>query len=628
MQPPGERETMRTNAFIGGLVFCAALLAGDAARAADRTLDIYFLDVVGGGSTLIVTPLGESVLIDTGSLRPLHRDADRILKACEDAGLQQIDFLVTTHFHSDHYGAILEVSRRIPVKHFMHKGPLPPEHEQKSKSFQELYPLYQQATGGKATTIRAGDDIPLKNDPAGKAPEITLHCVASDKKVEGFDGDIDAPVPGCEMKEPDESDNARSTALILTYGHFKAFLGADITWNVEHHLAQPLNAWAVRHHYARSIYPIGKVDLYQVTHHGLDQSNNPLLLKALDPTVAVAMNGPRKGIQPRTFKDLTALPNLKALYQIHYNTQYGDAGNTKPEFIANPKDDSDQGQFIKASVPPETRTFTLQTGPDGTQRSYPVTPTPPDLSECTRLEIRFRPSTLDELGLAQRLLNEEEAEYVLSLDPIVCEDDEGIRTFARELSLAGYEGSGMPGVRVKAHVIVTCYAHDTKVASFQARGPYVAFEGGYAFENERIYTHLRELSRPLHPFQIRYKCADNLVRFRSMLKNAAKAGGSYPAPATWADIFYWTPQGKTLHWFRCPSAGVGNCHYAMNPSCKPDSPEDTVLLFETTAGWNQHGGPELFTFDNHDPRGGCVLLNDGTVKFIRTPAELQALRWK
>jgi len=78
----------------------------------------------------------------------------------------------------------------------------------------------------------------------------------------------------------------------------------------------------------------------------------------------------------------------------------------------------------------------------------------------------------------------------------------------------------------------------------------------------------------------------------------------------------------------CPSASRGKNHYAMNPNCKPDSPSDMVLLFETKAGWNQHGGPELFTFDNHDPKGGCVLLNDGTVKFIRTIEELRQLRWE
>jgi hypothetical protein len=80
--------------------------------------------------------------------------------------------------------------------------------------------------------------------------------------------------------------------------------------------------------------------------------------------------------------------------------------------------------------------------------------------------------------------------------------------------------------------------------------------------------------------------------------------------------------------FKCPSTGEGKCHYGMNSDCTYDSPGDLVLLFEARAGWNQHGGPELFAFDNHDPRGGCVLLNDGTVRFVRTPAELRELRWK
>ncbi len=323
-----------------------------------RSLDIYFLDMVGGGSTLIVTPLGESVLIDTGSLRPEHRDADRMLRACEDAKLKQIDYLITTHFHSDHFGALLEISQRIPVKRFLDKGSYAPAEDGDNRWSKGLYGLYEQATKGDVTTIRAGDDIPLKNDPADRLPAIRLHCVAAEKKVEGFDGDVDAPVEGITMSKPDGTDNARSIALLLTYGPFKFFAGGDITLNVEHHLAHPANR-------------IGKVDLYQVTHHGLDLSNNPLLLKALDPTVAVAMNGPRKGVQPRTFKDLTTLPNLKALYQVHYNTEHNGQYNTKPEFIANLKDNPDGGEFIKASVRADEGVFTLEIGPDGQRRAYP-----------------------------------------------------------------------------------------------------------------------------------------------------------------------------------------------------------------------------------------------------------------
>jgi competence protein ComEC len=322
------------------------------------TLDIYFLDMAGGGSTLIVTPLGESVLIDTGSLEPKHRDADRIHQACQYAGLKQIDYLITTHFDSDHYGGILELSGRIPIKCFMDKGALPPKQQQAGRSFKTLYPLYQQATKGNVTPIRADDDVPLKNEPSGKMPPITLHCVASEKQIEGFEGDIDAPVEGCVIKKADEDDNARSIALVLSYGRFKFFAGGDITWNVEHHLAHPVNR-------------VGKIDLYQVTHHGLDLSNNPLLLKALSPTVCVAMNGPRKGIQPNAFNAIKTLPAVKAIYQIHYNTIYGDEGNTAEEFIAN-KNDPKKGELVKVSVDPEEGNFTVSIGVNGSKRSFPI----------------------------------------------------------------------------------------------------------------------------------------------------------------------------------------------------------------------------------------------------------------
>src|SRR5581483_10443698 len=73
------------------------------AAAAERTLDIYWNDVEGGGATLIVTPAGESVLIDSGN--PGERDAGRIHKtASEVAGLKKIDHYITTHFHVDHFG--------------------------------------------------------------------------------------------------------------------------------------------------------------------------------------------------------------------------------------------------------------------------------------------------------------------------------------------------------------------------------------------------------------------------------------------------------------------------------------------------------------------------------------------
>jgi hypothetical protein len=182
--------------------------------------------------------------------------------------------------------------------------------------------------------------------------------VTSERQIEGFSGDIDAPVEGSIMKKPDRGENARSIALFLSYDRFKFFAGGDITWNVEHHLAHPVNR-------------IGRVDLFQVTHHGLDQSNNPLLLKALSPTVCMAMNGPKKGIQPNTFRALKTLPSVMAIYQIHYNTLYGDEGNTAAELIANKKD-PEQGELIKAAVAAEKGRFTVSIGVNGPKRTFPI----------------------------------------------------------------------------------------------------------------------------------------------------------------------------------------------------------------------------------------------------------------
>ena len=332
--------------------------AGGGQASEPRSLDIYFLDMMGGASTLIVTPLGESVLIDTGSMGPADRDPKRILAAANDAGLKHIDYLVTTHFHSDHYGGILEVTKRIPVRKFFDKGHLPQPEEQQRDNFKPLYARYREATQGKLEALKAGDNIPLRNDPQGRLPRLRLHCVAAERQIEGFEGDLDAAAPGQEIRQPDLSENARSIALVLRYGKFDLFAGGDITWNVEYRLACPKNL-------------VGEVDLYQVTHHGLDLSNHPALVRALNPTVCVAMNGPNKGIDPNAFRAMKQLSGVKAIYAIHYHRQHGDRGNPPLDFIANGKDPT-KGRYVKVSVASEAESFVAAIGKDGPRRTYSV----------------------------------------------------------------------------------------------------------------------------------------------------------------------------------------------------------------------------------------------------------------
>ena len=99
----------------------AAFLA--AQTPAVKTLDIYVVDVEGGNATLLVTPSRESLLIDSGNAGAgAARDAARIVAAATDAGLTQIDHLITTHWHGDHFGGMSELAARIPIKHFIDHG--------------------------------------------------------------------------------------------------------------------------------------------------------------------------------------------------------------------------------------------------------------------------------------------------------------------------------------------------------------------------------------------------------------------------------------------------------------------------------------------------------------------------
>jgi competence protein ComEC len=143
-----------------------------------RGLEIHFVDTEGGAATLIVTPAGESVLIDCGN--PGKRDAERIHAATKKAGLEAIDHLFITHWHSDHYGGAESLSKLIPIRNFHDRG-IPETLAEDKKGFPLLIASYKKATGGKSKTVKAGDEIKLKQ--ADGSPAVKLLCVCASGEV-------------------------------------------------------------------------------------------------------------------------------------------------------------------------------------------------------------------------------------------------------------------------------------------------------------------------------------------------------------------------------------------------------------------------------------------------------------
>lgn len=332
-----------------------ALVAGHAAaESTARGLEIYFIDTEGGAATLIVTPTGESVLIDCGN--PGSRDADRIHDtATRVAGLKAIDHLVITHWHLDHYGSVARLSQLMPIRHFYDRG-IPATLDEDPKNFPLLIQAYKEAAHGKSTTLTAGDSLKLQQ-AEGSLP-LRMQCLCARGEVlPDRPGAAENPIAREHQPQPvDTSDNAKSLGFLLSYGNFRFLDLGDLTWNIEYKLVAPSDK-------------IGLVDVYQSTHHGLEISNNPVLIKTVRPRVAIFNNGPRKGGHPSVIATLRRVPDLQAIFQMHRNLLSSPEENADPACIANAAEKCD-AEIIRLAVASDGRSYTVTVGKNGQPRRF------------------------------------------------------------------------------------------------------------------------------------------------------------------------------------------------------------------------------------------------------------------
>jgi len=315
---------------------------------AANTLDIHFIDVEGGQATLIVTAGGQSLLVDAGWPGFNGRDADRIVAAARKAGLKQIDYLMTTHYHRDHVGGAEALAEKFPIGTFVDHGP----NRETGKAPDELWASYERALAkSKRLIVKPGDRIPLKG------AEMTV--VTADGEM------IRSPLAGAgqenplcasaERKAEDPTENARSTGVLVRFGQFRFLDIGDLTWNKEIELVCPVNR-------------IGKVDLYLTTHHGADTSGPAAIVHALRPRVAIMNNGARKGGSPSAWQVIKSAPGLEDFWQVHFAMAGGKENNVAEEQIANLEENC-QGHGLSVSAK-ENGEFTVSNGRNSVSKTY------------------------------------------------------------------------------------------------------------------------------------------------------------------------------------------------------------------------------------------------------------------
>ena len=285
-------------------------------------LQVYFVDVEGGQSTLFVMPDGESLLVDTGSPGTTARDAMRIAALCKLAGVTKIDNLVVTHYHSDHVGGLPQLVTQVPVGRFLDHGVnRESEAVQGGASTVAGWNAYQKVlTDGHAEhqVVKPGDVLPVK--------AMRVEVVSADGEVIAkplaAGGEPNAACATSPVKDAEGTENDRSVGMVITFGKTRILDLGDLTWAKERPLMCPVDK-------------LGKVDVYIVSHHGLDRSGSPALVDAITPRVAIMDNGPRKGGAPTTYETIEGSQRLKDLWQLHTAEGNDAAHNVAESHIAN-----------------------------------------------------------------------------------------------------------------------------------------------------------------------------------------------------------------------------------------------------------------------------------------------------
>jgi beta-lactamase superfamily II metal-dependent hydrolase len=348
------------------------LVLGPTLLFAAGTLDVYVINVDHGNAVLVVTPAGQSMLLDAGPPGKVY--VDRILAAIADAGVKQIDYSVVSHYDWDHFATLPELVKTVPIRNFVDHGPELKKDDAAKSGSGKRNPLLEnylkvRATGNHIVPV-PGDKIPLTG--------VDVQVVSCAGKVlsaplKGGGG----PNPACwltDLVAENEEEDALSVGVLIEFGKFRFIDLGDLTWNMSYRLFCPENK-------------IGTVDLYLITHHGLSYTQQavgeaqasarscpPCEVYGLRPRVAILTAGEdyvARLSTPAAWQRIRLSPGLEDIWQTNYQAQGGAQNNAPEQFIACLNvATSKGGDWIKASAKADG-SFTVTNQRNGFTKQYP-----------------------------------------------------------------------------------------------------------------------------------------------------------------------------------------------------------------------------------------------------------------
>ena len=335
------------------LFFFAALFSASALFSADKSADFYFVDVGHGNATFVISPSGETMLIDVGT----SRAADRVYKFMQQNGIKKIDYLFITHFEEDHMGGAVALSEKVPIINWVDHGESvtygksddwwkgrrqPWSRPGMGAMDDEHMDKYKAARAkGHHIVVKPGDHLPIKGIDAivvtGGGKNLTTPLKGAGQ-----------PNPACAETQPrleDDAEDGQSLGILVSVGKFRFINLGDTDWNPSYRLFCPNNM-------------VGKVDVYLITHHaqsfsktygdnlkpvpgGPDQKLyywslsccSPAEVWGLHPRVAVlsmGAEGHRAG-DDEAMKTVDKSPGIEGLWMTEKIVGGGEAGHNPPD---------------------------------------------------------------------------------------------------------------------------------------------------------------------------------------------------------------------------------------------------------------------------------------------------------